>query len=488
MDPGTHTTVLVVLSAALVLALLGLLLVRHQREHTRRGRVDPLTGLGNRLVLAERAEKVLGDLAPDDDGRGPALMVLDLDGFKDVNDTLGHAVGDAVLAQVAARLAAVSADDALVIRLGGDEFAVLVPEPTTTAEATVLAKRLLAGLGAGGFVAGGVDLDVRASVGIALAPQAGRDLSDLLRHADVAMYEAKRTRSGVCCFTGDLSPVSTDGLATLARLRGAMDSGELSLLYQPLVTASTGALSACEALLRWRHPTRGELPPSEFVPLAERTSLIRPLTRWVLLTALREASRWRSEGLLTVMNVNVSATMLEPGLLGIVEEALTLNRWPAELLMLEVTETAIAQNPEEARAVVAALGARGVQVSVDDFGAGFTGLGQLRGLHVRQLKVDRQFVTELTRGGIDEAIVASIIELGHRLGLEVVAEGIEDSAVAARLTELGCDDLQGYWFSGPIPGSQVVRWNAERVRAELPQVRAQLPGLPAEPPERAGSH
>lgn len=472
MDPGMRTTVLVVLLVAVALALLGLLLVRHQREHTRRGRVDPLTGLSNRLVLAERAEKVLGNLAPDDDGRGPALMVLDLDGFKDVNDTLGHAVGDAVLAQVAARLAAVSGDDALVIRLGGDEFAVLVPEPTTTAEATVLAKRLLAGLGAGGFVAGGVDLDVRASVGIALAPR--RDLSDLLRHADVAMYEAKRTRSGVCCFTGDLFPVSTDGLATLARLRGAMDSGELSLLYQPLVAASTGELSACEALLRWRHPTRGELPPSEFVPLAERTSLIRPLTRWVLLTALREASRWRSEGLLTVMNVNVSATMLEPGLLGIVEEALTLNRWPAELLMLEVTETAIAQNPEEARAVVAALGARGVQVSVDDFGAGFTGLGQLRGLHVRQLKVDRQFVTELTRGGIDEAIVASIIELGHRLGLEVVAEGIEDAAVAARLTELGCDDLQGYWFSGPIPGSQMVRWNAER--------------LPAEPPEHASSH
>ncbi|MFP5334835.1 MAG: putative bifunctional diguanylate cyclase/phosphodiesterase [Actinomycetes bacterium] len=468
MDAGVRTTVLMVLPVAVLLAVLGFLVIRHQREHARRARVDPLTGLGNRLVLAQEAERELNGLDPDDD-RGPALMVLDLDGFKDVNDTLGHVAGDAVLAQVAARLADVTADHARVVRLGGDEFAVLVPGTASAAQATVLAKRLLAGLGAGGFVAGGVDLDVRASIGIALAPQAGRDLSDLLRHADSAMYEAKRSRSGVCCFTPDLSPDSTDGLATLARLRGAMESGELTLVYQPLVAASTGDLSACEALLRWQHPTRGVLLPSEFVPLAERTSLVRPLTRWVLLTALREASRWRAEGLLTVMSVNVSATMLEPGLLGIVEEALALNRWPPELLVLEVTETAIAQNPEEARAVAAALDARGVQVSVDDFGAGFTGLGQLRGLHVQQLKIDRQFITDLTRGRVDEAIVASIIELGHRLGLDVVAEGVEDPAVASLLTELGCDNLQGYWFSRPMPGSQVVRWNAGRVRAEPPE-------------------
>ena len=359
----------------------------------------------------------------------------------------------------------------MVARLGGDEFAVLVPRTVGVQQATLLAKKLLAALGAGGFTAGGVELDVRGSIGIAMAPSAGRELSDLLRHADTAMYEAKRTRSGVCCFTPDLSPETTDGLATLSLLRGAMDTGELRLLYQPVVEARSGDVRGYEALLRWEHPTRGLLLPAEFVPLAERTNLIRPLTRWVVLTAVRQASTWRREGVPGWIGVNISASMLEEGLLGIVEEALALSRWPASMLVLEVTETAIAQNRAHARSVVSSLRARGVQVSVDDFGAGFTGLGQLRELHVHQLKIDRQFVTGLGQEAVDEAIVSSIIDLGHRLGLAVVAEGVESELIAGRLADLGCDELQGHHVGHPLRPEEVLPWMSSRGDRELPAVR-----------------
>ena len=462
---GAGAVPTVALGALLVLlCVAGLLVVRRHRDQERRLRHDPLTGLGNRVLLTDVARTALDELDDlDGDGsRGPALLLLDLDGFKDVNDTLGHAAGDVLLAQVGERLAAAAGDDGPVVRLGGDEFAVLVPRTVSTQQATMLAKKLIAALGAGGFVTQGVELDVRASIGIAMAPGAGRELGELLRHADTAMYEAKRTRSGVCCFTPELSPETTDGLATLSLLRGAMDSGELTLLYQPVIEARTGQTRGYEALLRWQHPTRGLLLPAEFIPLAERTNLIRPLTRWVMLTAVRQAAAWREDGMTHWISVNVSASMLEEGLLGIVEEALARGRWPASHLVLEITETAIAQNPAQARAVVSALRARGVQVSVDDFGAGFTGLGQLRELHVHQLKIDRQFVTGLGQERVDEAIVASIIDLGHRLGLAVVAEGVETGVVAERLAELGCDELQGYHVAYPLRAEEVPAWAASR--------------------------
>jgi diguanylate cyclase (GGDEF)-like protein len=462
--PGVIATAVVLLPVLVGLAVLAVLLLRHHRQQGRRARLDPLTGLGNRMILAEAAERALSRLGgADGDGRhGPAVLLLDLDGFKEVNDTLGHAAGDAVLVQVADRLRAAQ-EDALVVRLGGDEFAIFIERSVSAAQATLLAKKLLAALGAGGFTAGGIDLDVTGSIGVAVAPAAGRALAELLHHADTAMYEAKRSRAGVCIFTPRLSPDSTDGLATLALLRRAMETGELMLRYQPLVDARSQQGVGYEALLRWQHPSRGLLLPAEFLPLAERTSLIRPLTRWVMLTAIKQAASWRAEGLDTAISVNVSAAVLEPGLLGIVEEALALNRWPAARLVLEVTESAIAQNVDEARSVVTALFERGVQVAVDDFGAGFTGFGQLRGLPVHQLKVDRQFVGGLGRDPVDEAIVASITDLGHRLGLRVVAEGVEDVQTAARLVELGCDELQGYLFAVPMPGPDVPAWAARRV-------------------------
>ncbi|MGQ7298024.1 putative bifunctional diguanylate cyclase/phosphodiesterase [Quadrisphaera sp. KR29] len=468
LSPGEQ---LLVAAGVVAVAVLVSLLVLLRRQHRRQNsllRTDPLTGLGNRVLLAEVGERVLAALPElDGDGRhGPGLLLLDLDGFKDVNDTLGHAAGDALLVQVARRLDDAAPAGAVVARLGGDEFAVLLTTPVTTAQAVLHGKRLLAALGAGGFSADGVDLDITSSVGVAVAPTAGRTIGELLRHADLAMYEAKRSRAGVLPYTADLAPESSDALTTLSALRQAMDQGELTLLYQPVVDARTRQLCAFEALLRWQHPTRGLLTPVEFLPLAERTTLVSPLTRWVVLTAVRQAAAWRRAGLDTTVAVNISASVLEPGLLGIVDEALARGSWPPEQLVLEITETAVASDAGEALEVVRTLGERGVRISVDDFGAGYTSLGQLRELTVHQLKVDRQFVTDLLGGPEDEAIAASIIDLGHRLGLRVIAEGVESGAAADRLRDLGCDELQGYWVGRPMSADLALeRWQPGAARA-----------------------
>ncbi|HEX3005066.1 MAG TPA: bifunctional diguanylate cyclase/phosphodiesterase [Angustibacter sp.] len=462
------TTICVVVSVASAAALAVLLVVR-DRERERVARRDPLTQLGNRTLLAEAAEQVLGDL-DDLDGNGshgPALLLVDLDGFKDVNDTLGHVAGDEVLVEVAHQLVAAAGSDSLVTRLGGDEFAILIRGPINMSGASVRAKRILGALTLNEFRTRGVSIDIRASIGVTVAPQDGRTLSDLMQHADVAMYQAKRSRSGVATYDPAYDDHSTDRLETLAHLREAMLDDQLHVRYQPVIRADGHQLAGFEALLRWEHPERGLLLPAEFIPIAERTSLIHALTRWVLLTAVRDASRWRSQGLEASIAVNISPVSLEFGLLGIVEEVLALHRWPAELLVLEITESAVTDNPDTARAVVEALRDRGIQVSVDDFGAGYTSLSQLRGLPVHQLKIDRQFITALERSPNDDAVVTSIIELGHRLGLTIVAEGVETEATASRLSEMDCDDLQGFWFARPMVAAEVLEWASEHAAGRL---------------------
>jgi diguanylate cyclase (GGDEF)-like protein len=460
------TTVAFGAFSAVAVAVLVALLVARDRERDRQARRDPLTELGNRRLLAEQGARLLRDLDQSDgDGsHGPALLLVDLDGFKDVNDTLGHAAGDEVLVEVAHQLSAVAGADALVTRLGGDEFAILVAGPVNLQAATVRAKRILGGLTLREFRARGVSLDVRASIGVTVAPRDGRTLAELLQHADVAMYQAKRERSGVATYDAALDEHSTDRLETLSHLREAMVTDQLHVRYQPVLRAGDHRLTGFEALLRWDHPERGLLLPAEFIPLAERTSLIHALTRWVLLTAVRDASRWRQEGLEASVAVNISPVSLEYGLLGILEEALALYRWPAELLVLEVTENAVTENPELAHGVVSALRERGVQVSVDDFGAGFTSLSQLRGLPVHQLKIDRQFISALEASPDDDAVVTAIIDLGHRLGLSIVAEGVETRAAAERLHELSCDDLQGFWFARPMVAGDVLPWAAQHAQ------------------------
>jgi diguanylate cyclase (GGDEF)-like protein len=438
------------------------LLNRRSRERDRMIRRDRLTGLGNRVHLAETVDRWLRetrvpvcdieDLTP-----GPAMLLVDLDGFKDVNDTLGHTAGDIVLVQVAQMLVAVAGPKAVVCRLGGDEFAICYPKPRDIDFATNEAKRILAILSATGFSALGVQLDVRASIGVALAPFDGTTFSELMQHADVAMYSAKRTRAGVERYDASTDTNSTDRLAMLGMLRDAMDLGHLRLYYQPVIRAADKSLVGFEALIRWEHPTRGLMYPADFIPLVERTSLVHALTRWVLLTAARQAARWRAEGFDLTVAVNISPVALEEGLLGIVEEALVLSRLDARHLVLEVTESAVSDNPVQATRVVGALRDRGIEVSIDDFGAGFTSLGQLRGLPVQQLKIDRQFIVDLEQHD-DDTIIASIIDLGHRLGLTVIAEGVESEVSAQRLAELDCDELQGFHFARAMPPEEVAAW------------------------------
>ncbi len=474
---------MIVAVACVVLAIaaaatLAVLLVLRDREREKVARRDPLTQLGNRTLLQERAERALNDLDQmDGDGRhGPALLLVDLDGFKDVNDTLGHLAGDEVLVEVAQQLVASAGPDALVTRLGGDEFAVLIRGPISAAGASIRGKRILGALSLSEFSARGVSIDIRASIGVTVAPQDGRSLSDLLQHADVAMYQAKRERAGVATYDPAFDEHSTDRLETLSHLRDAMLDDQLHVRYQPVLKADGHQLVGFEALLRWQHPERGLLLPSEFIPIAERTSLIHALTRWVLLTSVRDASRWRQRGLSATIAVNISPVSLEFGLLGIVEEALALHRWPADLLVLEITESAVTENPETARTVVQALRERGVQVSVDDFGAGFTSLSQLRGLPVHQLKIDRQFIGALTSSPADVAVVTSIIELGHRLGLSIVAEGVESAQTASRLLDLECDDLQGFWFARPMVAGDVLGWAHQHEASRSDPDLGDLPG------------
>ncbi|MGI4893996.1 MAG: putative bifunctional diguanylate cyclase/phosphodiesterase [Janthinobacterium lividum] len=443
------TVVLVTCTAAATLAVF---VRRRDRDQARAVRTDPLTGLGNRRAFAEIIEPLLAD------ERGAGLLLLDLDGFKDVNDTLGHAAGDEVLVQVANALAAMVGERGAVTRLGGDEFAVIVPDPIDAAEVEIVAKRILAALAVGEFSVGVIPIDLHGSIGIAISGVDGCSLQELLQHADIAMYAAKRARVGVLRYDAATDPHAAGGLELLGQLRHAMDVEQVVLHYQPKVSGDGSRLLGFEALLRWEHPQRGYLLPADFLPYVERTHLIHPLTRWVMLTAVKQASAWRSAGMCTSMAVNVSAASLDEGLLGIVEEALALARWPAEDLVLEITETAIADDPEGARRTIQRLRERGVRVAVDDFGAGSTSLVHLRGLTVHELKIDRQFVTALVTHPEDEVIVSSVIDLAHRLGLTVVAEGVETVAAANMLSAMGCDQFQGFLFAPALPAGRALAW------------------------------
>ena len=467
MDPAWIAWTTVVLVAAAAATALTVVVRRRDRAHADLARTDPLTGLGNRHALTGTVERLLSA------GRGVGLLLLDLDGFKDVNDTLGHAAGDDVLQQVAGVLAGTLAERGTVLRLGGDEFAVVVPDPASGPpdELDVLARRLLASLAVGGFHAGVVPVDVAGSIGVAVSGVDGASPGELLQRADVAMYAAKRGRAGFLRYDAATDPHSAGGLELLGQLRRAMEEDQLVLHYQPKVSGDGARLLGFEALVRWDHPQRGHLFPAEFLPFVERTHLVHALTRWVMLTALRQASAWRSAGMTTTMAVNVSAASLDEGLLGVVEEALALARWPAGDLVLEITETAVVNDPDGARRTVERLRERGVRVAVDDFGAGSTSLGHLRGLAVHQLKIDRRFVTDLVLHPHDEAIVSSVIALAHRLGLVVVAEGVETVAVADRLCGMGCDELQGFFFARPLPAAQALAWaRAEGMTAAAVEV------------------
>jgi diguanylate cyclase (GGDEF)-like protein len=445
----------------LLVPLLGLLgLQRRLRQREREARLDSLTGLLNRRALYEDAR---GLLARATDRRPVALLLMDLGDFKSVNDTLGHAAGDELLQQVAATLQGAVRPGDLVVRLGGDEFAVLLTALPDATAAQRRAEQLLGAVRAASFTVQSVDLVVDASIGLALAPQHGTTVPELLQHAEVAMYQAKRDNGGTRVYDPGTDDHSVGQLALLTELRRALEKQEFILHYQPKVSLPDRQVTSVEALVRWQHPTRGLLGPGEFLPVLERSGLMQALTRWVIREAVRQAASWRRAGMPLPVAVNINPrSLLDGDLPARVLATLLGAELPASFLELEITETAVMSDPARAAAVLAQLKARGIRVAIDDFGAGYTSLAHLRTLPIAALKLDRSLIAQMLERHEDNAVTRALIDLAHQLGLRVVAEGVETEAVLDRLAAMGCDEVQGYLISRPVHPSTLEGWVAEQ--------------------------
>jgi diguanylate cyclase (GGDEF)-like protein len=415
---------------------------------------DPLTGLPNRKYLL----RTLSDAVDRPDAEPFALALLDLDRFKEVNDTLGHHVGDRLLELVATRIQGILRPGDVVARLGGDEFALFLPNLHDVRTAADVAGRVRDSL-VEPFHLEDVLLELEASIGIAVYPVHGADVEQLLRRADVAMYLAKEQHTDLEVYDPARDRNSADRLGLLAALRRALDAGELELHYQPKVTLGAGEVVGVEALVRWNHPTRGYIPPDEFIPLAETSGLMHRLTEFVVDTALAQVASWRTQGLPVSVAVNISARDLHgPELARTVSEALARHRVPATVLKLELTERTLMAEHTRVVDTLVALEALDVEISLDDFGTGYSSMFMLKRLPVSELKVDRSFVSRLAETEDDASIVRSIIDLAHALGLEAVAEGVETEEVWRQLQGLGCDTAQGWFVSRPMAAEAATEW------------------------------
>ncbi|GID33190.1 putative bifunctional diguanylate cyclase/phosphodiesterase [Paractinoplanes brasiliensis] len=422
---------------------------RYAQDQAYEAMHDALTGLPNRAAFHERARTAVAQA--DEPG---AIVLIDLDRFKEVNDTLGHHAGDELLVVVADRLRTGLRPGDTLARLGGDEFALILPHSDIVTVRALLDE--LSATLATELVLDGVPLSIEASFGAALYPEHGREIDELLRRADAAMYHGKRGSSDVVVYAGEDMSHPTKWLMVQAELRHALARDELVLHYQPKVDLRSGEVVGVEALVRWQHPHRGLLPPSEFLPAAEQSGLIEPLTAWVLRRALADQAAWTATGRSWGVSVNVSARNLEkPGFADYVSGLLAAHGTAPHRLLLEVTETALAADTRRATQTVIDLTAVGVGISVDDFGTGYTSMSQLRGLLIAEIKIDRTFVRDVTEAPQSQAIVRSIIALAHGLGSRVTAEGIESADVAEWLRRAGCDEAQGYLYSRPVPWAEV---------------------------------
>ncbi|HEY7628363.1 MAG TPA: EAL domain-containing protein, partial [Ilumatobacteraceae bacterium] len=438
---GLRTIILV--GSALVLFLCALASFRgYQRRLEYAAVTDALTSLPNRNLLCDSVEDALAERRRS--GGQSAVMILDLDRFKEVNDTLGHFCGDQLLAAIGPRIRGGLRDGDTIARLGGDEFGLLLPLIHGGEEAVEVAQRILDRLREP-FQIGDLALQVEASIGVAIAPHHGDNYTELLQHADTAMYLAKQSGLGVSLYDTDLDSHDPHRLAMLSELRRALDEGELELYYQPKTFLPSDELHGVEALLRWNHPERGLIAAAQFIPYAEHTALIQPITDWVIERAITDIRRWLDSGREINVSINVSARSLhDHHVCDTIAEQLELHGVPSRLLVVEITETAIMTEPAKAREILLALNQMGVELSIDDFGTGQTSLAYLTTLPIHELKIDRSFVTHMHERNDDAVIVRSVIDLGHNLGLRVVAEGIESSDTCRQLLAAGCQMGQGY--------------------------------------------
>ncbi|MFB9528299.1 putative bifunctional diguanylate cyclase/phosphodiesterase [Nonomuraea roseola] len=426
----------------------------HQAMH------DELTGLPNRKMLIVSTEEALAEARHDE---RVGLFLIDLDRFKEVNDTMGHPVGDRLLQMVAHRLTHSVRPGDVVARLGGDEFAVLLPSIRDSHAAREVAARLRAALTEPVRLEG-MTFDMDGSVGIALFPDHAPDFELLLQRADVAMYLAKEGRTGVELYQQDKDRNSPERLGLLGDLRRAVDNRELRLHYQPKVDLATGEVRGMEALLRWRHPVRGPIPPDDFIPLAEQSYLMRQLTEYVIDAVMEQAARWWHTGLQVQISVNVSARdLLDSALPDQLEAGLSRFRLPPEAIQLEVTERILMGDQAYTHETIKALAALGVPLALDDFGTGYSSFIRLQRLAASEVKIDASFVQRLSSSEDDERIVRSIVDLVRSLGLRSVAEGVETEEVALKLTGMGCDMGQGWLFGRPMAPADATVWLRERV-------------------------
>lgn len=470
LQAATRTVTLVVAGSLVVLWLLLFRIVhstsRRLRatalENARLALLDSLTGLPNRRLLADQMRRAIERAG--DEGTRVGLILLDVDRFKDINDTLGHDHGDELLQQVAERLRHALRDDDVVARLGGDEFAILLPDVRTVANAERLARRVR-GLFSRPFELSDIALHVETSIGVACLPDHAGDASSLMRTADIAMYAAKHHRTGVSVYSPDADDSSPARLVLLGELHQALESraepdvaSQLEMHYQPKIELASQRTVGLEALIRWRHPTRGLLPPGSFVPLAEQSGLIHRVTAFALAESVRQLAAWDALDEAVPVAVNLSAhDVATPAVVDMIEGLLADHDVEPSLLEVEITETALVADRSRVVPVLERLGALGVRVAIDDFGTGTTSISQLRDLPVDELKIDRLFVADLGEGGREgsEVVVQAMVDLAHSFGLRVVAEGVEDEQTARTLARLGVDRAQGFLWARPAPADAI---------------------------------
>ncbi|MBV9317408.1 MAG: EAL domain-containing protein [Gammaproteobacteria bacterium] len=452
--------------------------LRHLASH------DALTGLPNRLLLDDRVAQAIAQA--NRQGHQFALLVVDLDRFKLINDSLGHRAGDDLLREVAQRLKAAVREVDTTVRLGGDEFVILVGGPVTRPEAVAIGRRAIEAMRPAMRLLG-IDVHISPSIGIAFYPADGATVDALLARADAAMYSAKeRGRNNVQCYAEGMTTVSQDRVRLESELHEALRAGQFELQYQPKVDTCSGRINSAEALIRWRHPQRGLIPPKEFIQVAEESGLLDSIGEWVLFEACRQAKAWQQQGL-RPMRISVNLAPSQFRLANLVEQirgALEAAQLDPQYLEVELTESAVMSDAEESIVILESISRMGVLVSVDDFGTGYSSMSYLRRFPIDKLKIDRCFVTEMTRRAEDASIVRAIISLAHSLHLKVIAEGVETPEQLALLAELGCDQYQGFYFSPALQPAQfaelVQRSSAETrplSEEEAAQTHSKLAGL-----------
>ncbi len=417
---------------------------------------DSVTDLPNRVLFCDRVTQAIS--LSRREKKKIAIILLDLDRFKEINDTLGHLNGDRLLKLVAMRLESVLRESDTLARFGGDEFAILLTGITDDEVVSLVASKIQRSL-TSPFILDELTLDVQASAGIVIFPEHGEDSDTLIQRADVAMYVAKQGNKGSVIYKKELDQHSPHRLTLMGELRQAIENDDLLLHFQPQIRASSNKPIGVEVLVRWQHSIHGLMPPDDFIGLAERTGLIKPLTRWVLKHALQKGALWHSSGLKVNLAVNLSAkNLLDPDFPEMLTGVILSTEFPKDYLLLEITETAIMADPELALDVLNRIADMGVRISIDDFGTGYSSLSYLKKLPVSELKIDKSFVKDMMSNKNDAAIVKATIDLAHNLDLEVVAEGVEDEATMEKLHSLSCDIYQGYYFSRPVPSKEIQAW------------------------------